>query len=558
MTEQKMMTIPVQAGVKQIIKEFDNFFEITPEHAKKIMQGSNKYDRFRAMVDFDSEIASGITRIAGVVGKVYDTPKMKEGGNEKLLEDVTDILDEMRFSRLLQFLTTSLARDGDVVLNPGKVAGKSPLEEDLDDALDPLPLNILTITDRKYYHASNRTKGNYVIRGRDNYILNEGDPWKVNTKQKLKGEHMLHISLGNKGNWSYDIKNRATYGVWGKSPLESLQTMVLWKYQSIRDDAAWRHTNVPRFDHSIPLDAILDINQYEGTMEQRIQKAHATAQKVIDQYKSSMMRLTPHGEEVMDVDEGFIHDSNTVVQQIGGNNTYADCMPIVQKVDMSIATKLGIPLSAFGYEEGSTYAIGKVTVNFMNTFGLNLLNSIQDGVFDFVKRVLRDRNGGVDPYSNKDWGKIFLNYNISDFDELRNLIEAWSISYKSGLSRLGESRDGIGLGPIEEGEIDSPDPNKQFHPNVISSYNYEGALENKNNPFTEIAQNSAPPESGLQNGGGANDKGGDPALASLFAKTPEEQLNDIMESLKLQGSVKHNVNTQPTLQRKIKTLASKI
>lgn len=555
--EEYNMRLPVQAGIKKLITGFDNFLDQDPQEIQKIFKkNSNKYDQYAAMTEFDSEIGSGITRIAGVVGKVYDKPEMQEGGNEKLLSDVIDILDEMQFKNELPFIVESVARDGDVVLSPGKISDGHALSIDLDDRLQPLPLNVLTITDRPYYYKKNQFESTYVIRQRDNYILNEGIPSKTTPTQKLAGDTMWHISLRSRGHWEYDIKNRRTFGVWGVSPLASLKTMVLWKYQSIRDDAAWRHSNVPRFDHSLPLDFVLDVRQYEGTFEQKIAAAQRQAQQLVDDYKSTLMRTTVNGEEVMDVDEGFIHDANTVVQQIGGNNTYADCMPIVQKVDMSIATKLGIPLSAFGYEEGSTYAIGRVTVNFMNTFGLNLLNSVQKGTFDFVRRVLKARNKGVDPYPTKDWNKLYLNYNIADFDELRNLIEAWSIAYKSGLVRLGEGRAGIGQSPIDEKDITSKDPNLQFHPNVISSYNYEGVLENPDNPFAQKAVQE--PNTGLQNGGGENDLGGNPANASLFKGTPKQQLDQLMNAMSVSGSVRNRVNNQVDAKSGIIQLAKEL
>jgi hypothetical protein len=279
---------------------------------------------------------------------------------------------------------------------------------------------------------------------------------------EYKGEHVCHISLNYRGNWVTDIYNRNTFGIWGTSPLESLIDMVRWKYQSIRDDVAWRHANVPRIDHSLDLGSVLDLNEYSGSVDERINAAQNAAQNIVSTYKSNLENSDDSDNE-MDVDQGFIHDNNTKVQQIGGNNTYADCLNIVKKVDMSIATRLGIPLSALGYESNSSYAIGKVTVTFMNTFGLQLLASIQDGIFDFIKRVLAARGT---TYSDEDWNKIYLNYNVTDFAELAELIDAWTTAFKHGLCVRKEGREHIGLNPLGDEELDN-----QFYPNLMSMIN---------------------------------------------------------------------------------------
>ena len=287
--------------------------------------------------------------------------------------------------------------------------------------------------------------------------------------------------------------------------------MVRWKYQSIRDDIAWRHENVPRMDHSIPLDAILDINQYSGELEERISSAQTLAQSILLDYRDGLSNISAD-DTTIDVTQGFVHDANTVVKQIGGNNTYADCMPIVKKVDMSIATRLGIPLSALGYESNSSYAIGKVTVTFMNTFGLQLLSAIQLGTFDFIKRVLESR-GKV--YPRAAWNEIYLNYNVTDFAELKEIIEAWTTAYKHGVSRLGESREGIGLSPISADD-DPKDENNKYHPNLFQA----SPFIDKNGK--EMDERGLKKEDAQKMG----DEGGNPAL---YASMPIEQQVALLE-----------------------------
>jgi hypothetical protein len=499
--------VMVTAGVRDLVQEFDDFLTI-PSREKFTNRSHdvrNKYDTYRTMTDFDSEISSALTRISAVVAKAYDQPAITKSGNEELLEDVKDVLGEIGFEHILPNIVHDLSRDGDVVQVPAKLYKRASTSLKNLDEVYPVPINILTIID------SGVQKGmvsNYVIRSRDKYLLNESYTRPgVTETQSYPGDIVWHISLNNRGNWSKDIMGRNTFGVWGTSPLESLKNMVRWKYQSIRDDIAWRHENVPRTDHSVPLDAVLDINQYSGTMEERINAARRNAEGILEDYRNGLVNLNKDDTSI-DVTQGYVHDANTKIAQVGGQNTYADCMNIVKKVDMSIATRLGIPLSALGYESSSSYAIGKVTVTFMNTFGLQLLSAIQIGTFDFVKRVIEARGK---KYSKKDWNEIFLNYNVTDFAELKELIEAWTTAYKHGLARLGEGREGIGLNPIAP-EDDPADPNNQYHPNLFQ----QSPFTDKNGDGEQTDERGLTKEEAQK----MSDEGGDPAL---YSKIPIEQ-----------------------------------
>lgn len=481
----------VIGGTMRLVRTYDDFLQITPpESTKPGNMRKNKYDVYREMVGFDNEISGGLMRIAAVVEKAYDGPGLKPDGDEELFGLVSQILNEIRFNKILGSMVISLGRDGDVVNIPlGLPEGKSKnyLQKEIRGTT-PLPTNILTITDKDT--PTNKLNTGYVIKQRENYILNEGDiklrPGSKSDHQ-YNGENIWHISIGSRDNWTPDIKGRATYGVWGISPLESLTSSVRWKAQSIRDDISWRHANVPRFDHSVPLGAVLDLNEYTGTVEERIEKAQDVADILLDDYRASMLNdegdsryPSQEVETVMDVNQGFIHDSETNVTQVGGHHTYADCLPIVKKVDASIASKLGLPISAFGYEEGSSYAIGKVTAGFMNTFGLHLLNSIQEGTFEFIRKVVTQRSGKV--FSEEEWDKIYLKYTVTDFEELKTRVNAWNAAYKGGLAMLGEARDGISLAPVDK-DIDEDDINNQFHPGLVPVANQVNVNTNpeKNN-----------------------------------------------------------------------------
>lgn len=463
--------VPVTAGVRNLVYDMDSFLNIPVKKQVNLRTAGSsstktKYDIFRDIVNMDNEVSSSLVRISGVVVKAYDKPAVEEGGNTDLLSDVTEVLGQMQFSRNLGSMVMDLSRDGDVVQVPENTYKRSKKTLKELDGMVPLPMNLVTVLEEGMTPGTSDTSR--VIRKPDWYYLNEGIP-KVGGNDAFIEKHakdiVWHVSLQNRTNWSVDIKGRTTFGIYGISPMESLKNMIRWKYQSIRDDIAWRHANVPRTDHSLDLDAVLDINNYSGSFEERVTAATAMGQKILADYQAGLLNSSTGVSEAMDVDQGYVHDNRTGVKQVGGNNTYADCMPIVKKVDMSIATRLGVPLSALGYESNSSYAIGKVTVTFMNTFGYQLLSSIEEGTFDYVKRVLDAR--GI-TYDREDWDGLYLNYNIADFEELNDVVNAWTMAYKHGVAKLGEARDGIGLSPIKRDE-DLSDINNQFHPNLFSS-----------------------------------------------------------------------------------------
>jgi len=495
--------VTITAGVQDLVQEFDDFLAIPSQERSYNVSTNvrNKYDVYLSMLDFDSEISSALVRISAVVTKAYDKPAITSKGNPDLLEQVKEVLGELSFDQILPNIVHDVSRDGDLVQAPTKLyKRKSTILKNVENVY-PLPINILTAIDNG---VKTGMIGNYVIRTPTKYILNEqrGIPGVTDTTE-YPADIVWHISLNNRGNWSKDRLGRNTFGIWGTSPLESLKNMVRWKYQSIRDDIAWRHENVPRIDHALELGAVLDLNLYSGTDDERIDAAWAAANKILLNYRLGLTNASNDTDTTIDVTQGYVHDTGTVIKQLGGNNTYADCLDIVKKVDMSIATRLGVPLSALGYESNSSYAIGKVTVTFMNTFGLQLLSAIQIGTFDFVKRILEARGS---KYPKSDWNEIFLNYNVTDFAELKELIEAWTTAYKHGLVRLGEGRAGIGESPIDESD-DVNDPNNQFHPNLFQ----QSPFAQKDGLTLEDAQKKG-------------DEGGDPALyASLNNPMPIEQ-----------------------------------
>lgn len=450
----------ITAGVSEIVEQFDNFLEIpATELAYRGNEVKTKYDVYRSITRFDPEASSGITRIAAVVAKAYDKPTMKENGNRKLLDSITKVMGEMQFDNILPSIVSQLSLQGDCVQVPVNVWGsKKKTLSDLSGGMEPLPLNITTIRDTPKDQIAD---ANYVIRKRKTYLLNEtmieGVDDRMGFSSFYSGSIVWHMSLGARGNWEVDNLGRNTYGVWGTSPFESLKSMIRWKYQSIRDDIRWRHANVPRTDHALELGSVLNLNEYNGDMAERVRESQNVAESVIGYYKSGLVNSREDAPDTaMDTDQGYIHDNMTKVTQVGGNNTYANCLEIVKKVDMSIATRLGIPLSALGYESNSSYAIGKVTVTFMNTFGLQLLAAIQDGTFDFIRKVLESRG---ETYSVHEWNDMYLNYNVTDFAELKELIDAWSTAFKHGMVIRDESRAGIGQPPMKDAKL-----GKAFYP----------------------------------------------------------------------------------------------
>jgi hypothetical protein len=153
----------------------------------------------------------------------------------------------------------------------------------------------------------------------------------------------------------------------------------------------------------------------------------------------------------------WIHGTNVTVEQKGGQSEApVHYLEVIKKCDMSICSALGVPLSLFGYESGSTYAIGYITQQFMTSIGGGLLKCIESTVEDFLRAEMKARK--MD-FSEADFDNLILKYKINDTETLKAELEVKKLqislageAYDKGIVTKNEAREILGLPPVEGGD----------------------------------------------------------------------------------------------------------
>lgn len=459
------------------IRIIDEFLEVRDD-----VLSFNKYHVFREMTRIDSKVDAALVQIANVVEKSYDKPMAVNSQKhnkelEKMLEDVEDILGSFDFEQWLGETAYNLNRDGDVV---HKIIWNTKSSSNLDTIIEemvPIPMQITTCVDREYrpgklaadsYDMKDNPTARYIIKHKDFYYTNERygvaghDEYVGSYNDKILAKDAWHISMLQRGNWTDDIMRRLTYGVWGISPLESLRLPIKWRYLLQRVDMRAMWMNLPKVDHSIDVQSLMDLNLYTGTIEERITKANAAIKTVIDNYKTGLTTTDLTGTKMMmEPESAYIHTDNVKIKNVGGQSHYRDIIPIVRDIDQSVSCRLGIPLSMLGYESGATYAIGYITRTYMNSYGVGVLNAIEAATKNLIKTVLEKKGRH---YPRKFYNYFYLNYIVDDFESEKANIYSQIALYRSGLQKMGETRERLGLPSTGDLNIDN-----QFVPQDIGN-----------------------------------------------------------------------------------------
>lgn len=454
--------------IDQAVRYIDQFLEIDD------ISFFNKYHLNREITRIDPKVDAALVQIGNVVEKSYDRPMIKTKYKtnvdhvlaKQFLEDVDDILAQIDFDQLLGEFAYNLNRDGDLI---HKIIWNGNDKKAEIEQIIPIPLQITTIVDKDYSPGKiaanvgdlkDNPTSRYIIKNRDLYYTNESlgyanyDKYVGTYNDKILPENIWHISLLSYGNWTEDILRRLTYNVWGVSPLESLRLPVKIRYILQRIDLRTTYLNIPKKHHKINLESLLDLTQYTGTMEERMDKAWTLIKKNMDLYKQGLTVTDSSGVKgLMEPETGFITTNNVEINTIGGNSVYKDLIPVIRDIDQSISSRLGIPLNMLGYEAGSTQAIGYITRTYMGTYGVGLLNAIEAAVKDLVWRSF-EKQGKLSKYPKKFFNYFYLRYIVDDFEAERSKIYTEIALYKAGLKTFGQTLEALGLNLTGKPELD--------------------------------------------------------------------------------------------------------
>jgi len=482
----------------------------------------NRFVLYDLMEKLDPELKTALTMISYIVSNSYVGPRIKQPpeefqkimeykpSNPEFIDQVDAILSEMGFSARLPALVRMLIRDGDVyyrIHRDGKAITK----------LELLPAGAVTIMDSSF--KANPEDAGYVIRSEDEFYLNEtltpqtpGASQEIPTPRaplygKLPGvsgsnaiasyvgqamttlpkEEVLHFAYEKEGHACRDILNRNTFGVYGFSPLETLIFTLKLKMAITLDYMLYSRTGLPRWDFTIDLSEVMNLENYVGDYETRLKDARNNAREIFSEFERQLYYIetdhnSPHyGQNVpLEADHAFIHGSDVNVDQKGGRPAATQYLEVIKKCDMSICSVLGVPISLFGYESG-TYAIGYITRAFMLSFGGGLLRSIENDMKSFLIEEFKRRKIKFSP---QDFDKLEFEYYVDDSDSISLHAELEKArlniavqGYVNGILSKNEARARVGYEEVEGGDEfrDVPPMNNAQIGSETGGLNPEGA-----------------------------------------------------------------------------------
>ncbi|MCX8207417.1 MAG: hypothetical protein N3G75_06255 [Methanothrix sp.] len=419
---------------------------------------STRWEVLQRLYELDPEIQAGIDLIAHMIHAMYAGPAMSRLGTDQpgempeqfqreFLERVDSILDELRFSQRLPTIIKLLLRDGNAIFRIHRRDGR------IHD-LELLPVSVVTIL--------SRDRDADVIRDRDYYAINEKSPWVAS--EIIPSSEILHFSLNADGNLVQDRLGRWTFSVWGRSPLESLVFIVKRKAQTLLDYFRWSRVSMPRLEAVLDISVVGNPDNYTGTPEERVMKAQDAVKQVFRDveralyYKDTDPSSPTFGKELpIEPDHIFAHSNEIEMRRLEGSSPYPEVTGSIQDCNRSIAARLGIPLSALGYEEGSTRAIGEVTRYYMHTSGNGLLRSLESDLERFFRLEFESRGWPVDDGLIADF---YLKTEFSDPDAERARAEMERVKYDTALAAYrsqiltkNEARKMLGLSEVQGGDV---------------------------------------------------------------------------------------------------------
>jgi len=472
-----------------------NFYQIMINDMKRFLVADpgvvNKYVLFESMGKIDPEVRDAITMVSFTVMNSYEGVELTEKytpTDENFLLNVQTILAEVRMSNKLSDWIRLLITNGDVIY---RIWRENQAEPNRITKLELLPAYSVTIMSKKYEKAPEKEK---VIKRRDSYLVSEcqlnastetggnitinpstaattggtsGEGAKFigkgNAEAEIKAEDILHLSFQPEGNSCLDVMGRETFGVWGCSPLETLIFTLKLKVAISLDYLRWSKNGLPRWDYTLSLGEALNLQNYPGSYAQKLKAAREAAREIFREFEGQLYYIdndqnspTYNKRLPIEVDHAFVHGENVTGDMKGGIAAQPGYLSVIEKCDRSICSALGVPLSLFGYESGSTYAIGYITASFMASFGGGLLKSVETSLEDFLRSEFQRRGF---KYEEIDFDNLNIKFKVDNSQALtaQLALEAQKLNYAvSGyggqIMTLNEARAKLELPPVEGGD----------------------------------------------------------------------------------------------------------
>lgn len=503
---------------RTIVRDLRNFLLMDVKY-------SNRFQIYREAAKFDNTVALALSYVPMTVKNSYvgvsiDPKATKDGfrPTEGFLDNVNQILSEIQFTSKLEEIITSLLQDGIYVgrLHLGSKAtvddsGEVPSFkfEGRIDHMESLPIeNVTLVDDETYSNKADLLRSDWVIRKVDHILVNEGYDSKgkkvgaapagskLNAEVHLFPKEVLIISYQNEHHAQIDQNNRTTFGIWGKSPIDSVMVFIKGKITSFIDFLRWQHNAAPRWHHQLLLKELLNPDNFGGDVE----KAKEEATRIFQEHKRSLYYTDDDPNSITykqslksEPDEAFVTTDDINIDFKGGTGSNIQVIDIFQLCDRQISNRFGVSLVLSGYEEGSTYAVGKVSASFMSKMGNGLIRSIEDDVKKFLQNEFLYRGLQSNP---DDWENMFLELETDDSE----IVEATSLRKEKDAAILGSMASALS-GLISGGIItaDQAFDILQNGPEAIQKMKYtkpeavKAAPAPQGQPITEGGGSNVPP-----------------------------------------------------------------
>lgn len=445
-------------GANTNMSEIVSLQEIIARDARAfILQSPGRTNRFafyRLMEKLDPDIQIARNYLKLMIQRSYLGPRLDNSDKSytpslDFLSNVNIIMSEMQFASKIGSLAKDLIRHGNAFLRVRRL-DLSRLSQEYQvkqiESSEVIPPDTMTILSDKFVEIYNKNPGDKfkgIISSKDYYVLNElkdrrEEPYTVRWTPRdeppetedgkppeivLPARDVMHIAWDSEGSQLDDSFGRDTYNIWGISIYESIIIHTKVKLILVPDYARWMRSGMPRWIMNLNMDDLLNMANYPGSLEQKQKLATESAKTVMRMFEDELYYYDTNPESPtyrrrlpLEPDEILVLSDKCNMEQKGGTSSPdASVMNFIKECNRAIASAMGVPLTLFNYNEGSTYATSKITAKFMAGYGGGLLRDIEIAVKDFLKEEFQFRGIEATP---SDWENLYLEYDRDDTEEL--------------------------------------------------------------------------------------------------------------------------------------------
>ena len=333
------------------------------------------YDTIERMVE-DERIVSIVSLFCAMVEESYKRIEFEPEDDFEDYELDTAEIEILKTAKLIAKKLEFRTKFHDYawqLITHGDVFERYELKSDIvSSEIIPIPLNNVRVIEE----SSQAESGNSDLIMREEMIDIRGDD-NPDENEVLKKEKYIHISIKNHGVWRRDKNGGDTFSIYSKPPLSVLSTQLNWKKKTIENDILWKNKTVPRVKHTLKMPAITP-NRYQGTMDEKVAKAKAEAQKIVEEFITSTQNMRPDADIVTSdaVETGIVEAKST---------NYQKPNEVLNQINAAINTVHGIPEGLTGGKDTS------ISMESAGIFAGLRVKHVSNKIATALERILKEQ-----------------------------------------------------------------------------------------------------------------------------------------------------------------------